>query len=90
MKSWSSICLLRELGGHGFRRMHDFNLALIAKLGWKLLSNFNSLWVKQLQNKYIKYENFLSSPSSSLASLIWKGIQKSKAIILEGACLKVS
>jgi hypothetical protein len=33
LKSWSSICLLKKVGGLGFRRMLEFNLSLIAKLG---------------------------------------------------------
>jgi hypothetical protein len=70
--------------------MHEFNLSLITKLGWKMISNTYYLWVWQLQNKYIKYENFLSSPVSSSASWLWKGIQKIKPILLAGACLKVS
>jgi ribonuclease HI len=90
LKSWSSICLPKEEGGLGFRRMHEFNLALIAKLGWKLISNLDCLWVKQLQNKYIKYGDFISSPVSSSASWLWKGIQKIKPIISAGACLRVS
>jgi hypothetical protein len=32
LQSWSSICLSREVGGLGFRWMHEFNLSLIAKL----------------------------------------------------------
>ncbi|XP_059432574.1 uncharacterized protein LOC132165893 [Corylus avellana] len=90
LKSWSSICLPKNVGGLGFRRMHAFNLSLLAKLGWKLLSNSDCLWVKQLQNKYIKYGNFVSSPNPSSASWFWKGIQKIKPYISVGACLKVS
>ena len=90
LKSWSSICLPKQEGGLGFRRMHEFNLSLIAKLGWKMIYNTDCLWVRQLQNKYIKYGDFLSSSVSSLASWLWKGIQKIKPIILAGACLKVS
>jgi hypothetical protein len=90
LKSWNSICLPKEEGGLGFRRMHDFNLSLIAKLGWKLLSNSDCLWVNQLQKKYIKYGNFISSPNVSSSSWIWKGIQKVKPLISAGACLTVS
>ena len=70
--------------------MHEFNLSLIVKLGWKLLSNTDCLWVKQLQNKYIKYGDFISSPIPSSASWLWKGIQKIKSFISAGACPRVS
>jgi hypothetical protein len=90
LKSWNSICLPKEERGLGFRRMHDFNLSLISKLGWKLLSNSYCLWVSQLQKKYIKYGNFISSSNVSSSSWIWKGIQKIKPLISAGACLTVS
>ena len=90
LKSWSSICLPKHERGLGFKRMHDFNLALIAKLGWKLLSNSKCLWVKQFQSKYIKYGDFLSSPIHSTASWLWKGIQQIKLLIYAGACINVS
>jgi hypothetical protein len=70
--------------------MHDFNLSLIAKLGWKLLTNADCLWVQQVQKKYIKYGNFISSPNPFSASWLWEGIQKIKPSISVGACLKVS
>jgi hypothetical protein len=60
--------LPKDVGGLGFRRMHEFNLSFIAKLGWKLLSNADCFWVNQLQKKYIKYGNFVSSPNPSSAS----------------------
>ena len=90
LKSWRSICLPKSDGGLGFKRMHDFNLSLVAKLGWKLLSSSNCLWVNQLLSKYVKYGDFLSSPTPSTASWLWKGIQKIRPIIQEGACLRVS
>jgi hypothetical protein len=70
--------------------MHEFNLSLITKLGWKMITKTDCLWVKQLQNKYIKYGDFLSSLISSSASWLWKGIQKIKSFLLAGACLRVS
>jgi hypothetical protein len=92
LKSWSSICLPKEEGSLGFRRMHEFNLSLIANLGWKLLSNTDCLWVKQLKKKkkYIKYGDFISSPIPSSASRLWKGIKKIKSFLSMGACLRVS
>jgi hypothetical protein len=68
LKLWSSICLLKDKEGLGFRQMRKFNLSLIAKLGWKLLSHIDCLWVKQLQETYIKYGDFLSFPTPSTTS----------------------
>jgi hypothetical protein len=90
LKSWNSICLPKHEGGLGFRQMHEFNLSLITKLGWKMTTKTDCLWVKQLQKKYINYGDFLSSLTSYSASWLWKGIQKIKPFLLSGACLKVS
>jgi hypothetical protein len=53
LKSWNSICTTKALGGLGIRRMKDVNLALISKLGWKLLTGSESLWASQLTGKYL-------------------------------------
>ena len=63
LKYWNPICNSKVLGGLGIRRMKDVNLALISKLGWKLLTGSDSLWVSQLSGKYLHSESFLS-PSS--------------------------
>jgi len=52
LKSWDSICLPRNQGDLGLRKMSTTNLALITKLGWKFLHS-NSLWVQHLHKKYI-------------------------------------
>jgi hypothetical protein len=40
--------------------MKDVNLALFAKLGWKLLTGADSLWVSWLSGKYLSSGSFLS------------------------------
>jgi hypothetical protein len=62
LKAWDSICIPKVLGGLGIRKMRDVNLALIAKLGWKMLTNPDSLWVAQLKGKYLHSKSFLSPP----------------------------
>jgi hypothetical protein len=73
LKSWESLCLPKDQGGLGFRLMKEVNLSLISKLGWKLFSNQDCLWVSLFKAKYFKYGNILSSPLSA-GSWIWNGI----------------
>jgi hypothetical protein len=62
LKAWDSLCVPKLLGGLGLRKMREVNLALISKLGWKLLTKSNSLWVSQLHYKYLNSFSFLSPP----------------------------
>jgi hypothetical protein len=89
LKSWNSLCIPKALGGLGLRKMKDVNLALLAKLGWKLLTGADSLWVSQLSGKYISYGSFLSPSSISATSWLWKGITKTKTLLSLGACHKI-
>jgi hypothetical protein len=66
--------------------MKDINVSLIAKLGWKLLSNHNdALWISFFQKKYIKYGTLLSCPLSS-GSFIWNGIKSVVPLQKSGIC----
>lgn len=50
--NWKLICQPKEKEGLGIKRLRHMNIAMIAKLGWKFLTEPNSLWVKVLQSKY--------------------------------------
>lgn len=41
--SWNRLCIKKSKGGMGFRDMHDFNLSLLGKQGWRLITKPNSL-----------------------------------------------
>ncbi|XP_019183749.1 PREDICTED: uncharacterized protein LOC109178667 [Ipomoea nil] len=41
--SCDRMCVPKKFGGMGFKRLHEFNIALLAKQGWRLLTNPGSL-----------------------------------------------
>jgi hypothetical protein len=45
LKACDSLCIPKVLRGLGIRKMRKVNLALISKLGWKILTKSDPLWV---------------------------------------------
>jgi hypothetical protein len=90
LKSWDSICLPRNQGGLGLRKMFTSNLALI------LLHSNENFFIPILYGfstcikKYLHYGSFFSGPSSPTASWLWRGIQKCKQYLVSSSCLKIT
>ncbi|CAL9006092.1 unnamed protein product [Prunus brigantina] len=69
----------------GFRDLHEFNLALIAKQCWRLITEPDSLWAKTLKDLYFPNENFLQARKGSRASWAWASLLQGRDILLQGA-----
>ncbi|CAA7037248.1 unnamed protein product [Microthlaspi erraticum] len=50
--AWQRVCLPKRDGGLGIRSAAEMNKAMIAKVGWRLLQDQNSLWGGVLRSKY--------------------------------------
>ncbi|XP_019418409.1 PREDICTED: uncharacterized protein LOC109329191 [Lupinus angustifolius] len=49
---WKEVCRSKEEGGLGVKNLGLFNLALLGKWRWHMLSSSESLWVKVLRSIY--------------------------------------
>jgi hypothetical protein len=50
--AWWKLCYPKNDGGMGFRDFHSFNLAMLAKQGWMLITDLESLCAWVLHAKY--------------------------------------
>uniref|UniRef100_A0A803NJP8 Reverse transcriptase n=1 Tax=Cannabis sativa TaxID=3483 RepID=A0A803NJP8_CANSA len=72
--SWDRLAKPKEEGGMGFRHLHDFNLAMLAKQGWRLLCNPDSLASRVYKAKYFPHSDFLSAKLGNSPSFVWRSI----------------
>lgn len=49
---WETVCLRKEDGGLGVRRLMEFNLALLGKWWWRILQERGNLWYRVLCARY--------------------------------------
>ena len=75
------MCNEKNLGGIGFRDLHHFNLALLAKQGWKLLTSQSSLLFRVLKACYFSTSTFLNAKLSSNASYTLRSIMRAREVL---------
>ncbi|GKV36865.1 hypothetical protein SLEP1_g44951 [Rubroshorea leprosula] len=81
---WKKLALPKKYGGLGFRALHEFNIAMLAKQGWRMLANTDSLATKMLKARYFPCSDFLNSELKPTSSLIWRSIWSSKELLKQG------
>ena len=86
---WSSVCTPKDQGGLGIRDSRMMNKALLAKRGWQLYSNSNSLWSKILKAKYLTTHSFLQVQPKNDSSATWKSILSAHHTVTKGIAFSV-
>lgn len=76
----------KKEGGLGFLKFEDMNLALLAKLGWKLATKENLAWVDILLKKYRRGEKFLEAKVKNYHSRLWKDLCETRDLLRNNSC----
>ena len=72
--SWDKLTQPKNVRGLGFSDIQAFKQALLAKIGWRLITNPNCFLAKIFPRKYCPKTSFLKVQCSSAMSYGWRGI----------------
>ena len=77
-------CAPKKDGGLGFRDLKAFNIALLAKQGWRLQSNTHSLVHRVLKACYFPDRDFIHAELGRTPSYAWKSIMAAQDVVRAG------
>ena len=80
-RKWEEFAQPKKAGGMGFREIHLFNLAMLGKQGWRLLTNPSSLCARVLAGKYFHNMEFMNAKKKKNSSHVWQAILKGRAAL---------
>ncbi|XP_019181687.1 PREDICTED: uncharacterized protein LOC109176752 [Ipomoea nil] len=86
--AWDKMCVPKKYGGLGFKRLHEFNLALHGKQGWCLLTNPASLMARVFKARYFPKTSFLEAILGGCPSYVWRSVMASQMLI-RGGCRRM-
>ena len=78
---WKSMRKPKSQGGMGFRNLQAFNLALLAKQAWRILTNPSSLIARILKAKYFPFCDVLHAKLGCSPSYTWRSIFNSLEVL---------
>ncbi|XP_073132985.1 uncharacterized mitochondrial protein AtMg00310-like [Henckelia pumila] len=87
--NWSKMCTTKDTGGLGFRDFMNFNIAMLGKQGWRLISDPDALVCKVLKAKYYPTGDFLNAKLGHNPSYIWRSIWSSQVLLAKGIRWKI-
>lgn len=79
----------KHAGGMGFRNFRDFNIAMLGKQVWRLLSNPNSLVARLYKAKYFPNSDLLQANLGHNPSFIWRSLLEATQLLKGGICWRV-
>ena len=82
--SWDKMCAPKEEGGMGFRDLKAFDIALLAKQGWRLQNCPNSLFHRVYKAKYFPHGDFLTASLGRHPSYSWRSIMEAQKVVQLG------
>lgn len=72
--AWVDVCVPKNEGGLGIRRIGEMNVALMANHIWNILTHQSSLWVDWIHMHRLHNKNFWAIPMPRVGCYSWRKI----------------
>ena len=73
----------------GFRDIHAFNLAMLAKQAWRILHKTHSLFYCMYKTRYFPSCSFMDAELGASPSVVWRSLLQAQEVIREGSIWQV-
>ncbi|XP_019188876.1 PREDICTED: uncharacterized protein LOC109183146 [Ipomoea nil] len=83
-KAWDKLCVPKKYGGLGFKDLRAFNLAMLGKQAWRMLTKPDSLVARVYKARYFPKGSFFDAQVGNNPSFCWRSIMAAKSIICGG------
>ncbi|KAH9786019.1 reverse transcriptase domain-containing protein [Citrus sinensis] len=86
---WDKMCKSKSVGGIGFKRIHDFNIAMLGKQCWRLMTNPLSLVARILKARYYPKVSLVNASVGFNPSYTWRSIMAAKDVVVNGSRIRI-
>lgn len=87
--SWQTLASRKEKGGLGYRDLHLFNLAMLARQCWRLIQNPESLTARLLKAKYWPDGNLWAAVEGPGISYTWRSLVRGLRAMEKGIIWRI-
>ena len=83
------MCKPKSVEGISFKRIHDFNIAMLGKQCWRLMTNQYSLVARVLKARYYPRTSFVDASVRFNPSYTWRSIMAAKNVVVHGSRIQI-
>ena len=86
---WEYLCNPKWHSGLGFKQLYSFNIALLGKQLWNILTRPDSLMAKVLKSRYFPRNSVFQASLGHNLSFVWRSILAAKDVVVQGCRMQV-
>lgn len=87
--AWDKLCVPKNFCGMCFKKIKEFNIALLGKQIWRLLTVPDSFVARLLKSRYFRSSTILNASLGNNPNYVWRSILAAKYLVGTGSVMKV-